>query len=404
MSRHVENQPHDEVFNVSDEDGVGSESAESDDGGRALGKSADDDDFDFASEFGRGGEDSSPSKGAKSKVVTNQPFDEAVDLSASDGSSTGSSPHVPATAVASRSPAVAAPRQSAAPAQAPRAAAATLPKQSEQQRKALTVDVGKSSSPSEDGGDLDDEQEEEEEDEESSDESDGEKGGNGLYNPSDYAHLDVSSEIKDLFQYIQRYKPQKIDLETRLKPFIPDFIPAVGDIDPFIKIPRPDGKDDVVGLTVLDEPAANQTDPTVLDLQLRTVLKQSNMQPVAVSSVENASQQPKKITDWIASINDLHRKKPPPNVKYTRGMPDIQTLMQVWPADLEECISGETLPSAELDLDVSAFGRVCCAMLDIPVHQSLKESLHVLFTLYLEFKSTQDFQSGGEDIFGALRA
>jgi intraflagellar transport protein 46 len=48
---------------------------------------------------------------------------------------------------------------------------------------------------------------------------------------------------------------------------------------------------------------------------------------------------------------------------------------------LEECISGETLPSAELDLDVSAFGRVCCAMLDIPVHHSLKESLHVLFTL-----------------------
>ena len=129
MSRHVENQPHDEVFNVS----------------------ADDDDFDFASEFGRGGEDSSPSKGAKSKVVTNQPFDEAVDLSASDGSSTGSSPHIPAAAVASRSPAVVAPRQSAVPAQAPRAAAATLPKQSEQQRKALTVDVGKSSSPSEDG-------------------------------------------------------------------------------------------------------------------------------------------------------------------------------------------------------------------------------------------------------------
>jgi hypothetical protein len=53
----------------------------------------------------------------------------------------------------------------------------------------------------------------------------------------------------------------------------------------------------------------------------------------------------------------------------------------VWPAEVEECISGEMLPSAELDLDVSAFGRVCCAMLDIPVHQSLKESLHVLFTL-----------------------
>ena len=151
MSRHVENQPHDEVFNVSDEDGAGSESAGSDDGGRVLGKSADDDDFDFASEFGRGGEDSSPSKGVKSKVVTNQPFDEAVDLSASDGSSAGSSPHNPAAAVPSRSPAAVASRQTAAPAQAPRAAIASMPKQSEQQRKALTVDVGKSSSPSEDG-------------------------------------------------------------------------------------------------------------------------------------------------------------------------------------------------------------------------------------------------------------
>lgn len=99
----------------------------------------------------------------------------------------------------------------------------------------------------------------------------------------------------------------------------------------------------------------------------------------------------------------------------------------VWPAEVEECIAGETLPTAELDLDVGAFGRVCCSMLDIPVHQSLKESLHVLFTLYaaapavqemkrgcgsnshaprryLEFKATQDFQAGGEDVFGALRS
>jgi hypothetical protein len=155
MSRHVDNQPHDEVFNVSDEDGAGSESVGSEDGGRALGKSADDDDFDFASEFGRGGEDSSPSKGAKSKVVTNQPFDEAVDLSGSEGSSAGSSPHNPAVSTSSRSPAAVAPRQSAAPAPALRAAPASAPKQSEQQRKAnskaLTVDVGKSSSPSEDG-------------------------------------------------------------------------------------------------------------------------------------------------------------------------------------------------------------------------------------------------------------
>lgn len=33
-----------------------------------------------------------------------------------------------------------------------------------------------------------------------------------------------------------RYKPQNHQLETKLKPFIPDYIPAVGDIDEFIKV------------------------------------------------------------------------------------------------------------------------------------------------------------------------
>ncbi len=33
-----------------------------------------------------------------------------------------------------------------------------------------------------------------------------------------------------------RYTPQTIELEHKLKPFIPDFIPAVGDIDAFIKV------------------------------------------------------------------------------------------------------------------------------------------------------------------------
>ena len=33
-----------------------------------------------------------------------------------------------------------------------------------------------------------------------------------------------------------RYTPQTIELEHKLKPFIPDYIPAVGDIDAFIKV------------------------------------------------------------------------------------------------------------------------------------------------------------------------
>ena len=46
-----------------------------------------------------------------------------------------------------------------------------------------------------------------------------------------------------------------VEIETRLYPFVPDFIPSVGDIDPFIKIPRPDGIDDGAGLLWVDEPS-----------------------------------------------------------------------------------------------------------------------------------------------------
>lgn len=32
------------------------------------------------------------------------------------------------------------------------------------------------------------------------------------------------------------YSPQTVELDHSLKPFIPDFIPAVGDIDAFLKV------------------------------------------------------------------------------------------------------------------------------------------------------------------------
>ena len=36
----------------------------------------------------------------------------------------------------------------------------------------------------------------------------------------------------------------------------------------------------MLGLTVADEPKAKQSDPTVLDLQLRTLTKQTTVKPV----------------------------------------------------------------------------------------------------------------------------
>lgn len=81
-----------------------------------------------------------------------------------------------------------------------------------------------------------------------------------------------------------------------------------------MKVPRPDGKEDGLGLRYLDEPSTNQSDPTVLELQLRAKSKKLQNGDVVVRSIENADRNPAKIEKWIQDIADLHRSKPPPQV------------------------------------------------------------------------------------------
>ena len=55
------------------------------------------------------------------------------------------------------------------------------------------------------------------------------------------------------------------------------------------KVPRPDQKAEHLGLTVLDEPRAKQSDPTVLDLQLRTLTKQTTTKPMVTIIISKDS-------------------------------------------------------------------------------------------------------------------
>lgn len=89
----------------------------------------------------------------------------------------------------------------------------------------------------------------------------------------------MSAEIKELFQCITDFKPHDIELEIKMMPFIPDYIPAVGEPHPFVKVARPDSKHDNLGLATLDEPAAQQCDPSVLNLQLCAARQMSGAQP-----------------------------------------------------------------------------------------------------------------------------
>jgi intraflagellar transport protein 46 len=205
--------------------------------------------------------------------------------------------------------------------------------------------------------------------------------------------LNVPAEVRDLFQYIERYKPQEVELETPLRCFIPEFIPAIGELDPFIKIPRPDKKEDGSGLRYLAEPAANQSDPTVLELQLRAKSKKLQYGDVAVRSIENADKYPQKVEKWIQDIHELHRSKPPPQVNYKKNMPDIDHLMEAWPEEFETLLQTTPLPSPDLELSLLEYVKSLCAILDIPVYDNPVESLHLLFSLYIEFKNNPHFQS-----------
>ena len=189
----------------------------------------------------------------------------------------------------------------------------------------------------------------------------------GMYDPEEFSDLPVGEEIKDLFDFILRYVPQKLELDSKLKPFIPEFIPAVGDIDAFLKVESENPLE--LGLTVLDEPTARQSDPNIMELQLRSLSKRSSGRMSKVKKVVQA-QDIKVVEKWIKDIEDLHRSKPPPTVQYSKQMPDIDLLMAEWPQELHTLLASTGLPTAALDISLETYVDIICALLDIPIYKS----------------------------------
>ena len=68
----------------------------------------------------------------------------------------------------------------------------------------------------------------------------------------------------------------------------------------------------------------------------------------------------------------------------------------MWPDEFEELLKKTALPTPDVDMTCEQYARVICAILDIPVYENLTQSLHVLFTLYSEFKSNSHFNRNSE--------
>lgn len=62
---------------------------------------------------------------------------------------------------------------------------------------------------------------------------------------------------------------------------------------------------DGLGLEKLDEPAAQQSDPGVLEMKIRVFSKSTGLRPMTVRSIEHADKNPKKVTTWINNIDEV---------------------------------------------------------------------------------------------------
>ncbi|KAK5649895.1 hypothetical protein RI129_000924 [Pyrocoelia pectoralis] len=222
----------------------------------------------------------------------------------------------------------------------------------------------------------------------------------GEYNSASYDDLDVSNDVKEVFQYITKYVPQQLGLDFKFKPFIPDFIPAVGDIDAFLKVVPPQntlsGNDFKVvesqlGLTVLDEPVANQSDPALLYLKLRaaSITVSHTNETMVVKKINDVEKNSKIIDKWIKDVSELHRNKSTTVVKYSEQMPDVDELLQEWPEQFENSLKQYSVPNPKFGGALSQYINILCAIFDIPIYKNKIESLHVLFSLFVHVKNAQ---------------
>lgn len=158
--------------------------------------------------------------------------------------------------------------------------------------------------------------------------------------------------------------------------------------------------DDGLGLLVLDEPSiSRQSDASLLSLRLRALTKDVNATTAAGESgvkIKTAIHS-HDIDNWIDNLRKMHQETSQTQSQtmiQTSRLPEIESLMQEWDPEFEEVLRSEgvSLPPPDIDCDLGEYVAIVCGLLDIPVHGSKISSLHQLFTLYNEFRSSQHFK------------
>ncbi|KAH0571595.1 Intraflagellar transport complex B protein 46 [Spironucleus salmonicida] len=193
----------------------------------------------------------------------------------------------------------------------------------------------------------------------------------------------------DLINMYKLFQPTEMLLETLFVPFLQEYQPSIGEVDPYIKLPRPDNSIDKIGVSVLDEPCINQSNKVVLISKLsQTQIKlyQKHQKYCEVPIVTDLS----TLNDFIFQIEQLHQKSPQ---KYEYKHPINQQCLEMYDKTFEDDVKQILLPTAQIQLDVIQYFQVICTLLDIPYYNDSKlDSLMMLFELYYEAIGEQDAQ------------
>ncbi|XP_068619335.1 intraflagellar transport protein 46 homolog [Battus philenor] len=228
----------------------------------------------------------------------------------------------------------------------------------------------------------------------------------GAYDPRQFQELKVPPDMENLFQYIMKYAPQKIELEARLRAFVPECAPAVGDCDALLKLSTPAAAPraralpepwlehiDNLGLTLLDEPAAEQSEPALLHLQLRAISKSAGGKTTLTRKISEAEKNPKAIERWIKDVGELHAAAPPRAPPRAGKMPDIDSLMEEWPEAVEAALDEVGFPPHALQCSLAQYAELVCALLDVPVlGRELPPRLHALHQLFVLYSAVNHSQ------------
>lgn len=217
--------------------------------------------------------------------------------------------------------------------------------------------------------------------------------------PEKWENLAVDSEIKELFPYILKYTPQNIETPYHLQPFIPDYVPAVGDVDAFLKVTeppllKPERSKEMqehfqkLGLCFLDEPSGTQTEPSLLNMKLRSALTGSGKNVHSASNqLVPMAKSNKDIDKWINEVEQVHMSQ---SVYDAQPRKDIDSMVIDWPrsyADVTGATQDAYRQCLSEQLSLTDYIRILCQQFAIegPLETQADYllSLQTLFGLYL---------------------